>query len=55
MCCEIVSEMFVKITLNCTIKTVYINLEISNIKVIDKSLINFTDILYFMIVANYLK
>ena len=47
MCCEIVSEMFGKITSNRTIKTVYISLEISNIKVIDESLINFTNILYF--------
>ena len=47
MHCEIVSEMFVKITSNRTIKTVDINLEISNIKVIDESLINFTNILFF--------
>ena len=44
MCYEIVSEMFVKVTSNRTIKTLYIaeNKNISNIKVIDKSLINFT-------------
>ena len=34
VCCEIVYKMFVKITLNRTIKTVHINLEISNTKVI---------------------
>ena len=46
LCCKIVNKMFVKITSNHTIKKVYINLEISNIKVIDKSLINFADMLY---------
>ena len=62
--CEIVSEMFVKITSNRTIKTVYIVKNkkhfqcLSNINfyfqynVIDESLITF-DILYFMIVENY--
>ena len=54
-CCEIASEMFVKITLNRAIKRIYINPEISNIKVIDESLINFTDILYFMIVENHIN
>ena len=40
--------MFVKITSNRTNKTVCtcINLEISDIKVVDESLINFTDTLY---------
>ena len=50
--CVFVNDIFVKITLNRTIKTVYLNLEISNIKVIDESLINSTGILYFMIIAN---
>ena len=47
--------MFVKITSNLTIKTVFIKLEISIIKFIDESFINFTDMLYFIIVANYIK
>ena len=55
MCCEFLREMFVKIASTRTIKTVYVNLEISNIKVINESLINFTERLYFMIVANYIK
>ena len=55
MCCEFLREMFVKIASTRTIKTVYVNLEISNIKVINESLINFTESLYFMIVANYIK
>ena len=38
--------MLVKIASNRTIKKVYINLEVSNINVIDESLINFTDIFY---------
>ena len=56
MCCGIVSEMFVKVTSNRTIKTVYNakNKNISNINVIDESLITF-DILYFMIVSKCIK
>ena len=44
MCCEIVSEMFVKITLNRTIKTIYItkNKNISNIFPILISISNIT-------------
>ena len=61
MCCGIVNEIFVKVTSNRTIKAVYCILpkikyfqyiSISNINVIDESLITF-DILYFMIVENY--